>query len=565
MTRSKKHSTTILIHIIFCSLGLMCEVSGQNVGINTSLPTARLHIQNQLIDSTLIYSGFESESLPPFTTYGDGSWEFTTENAWEGNYSIYSGELGDSDSVVLELAVEVPLDRTAHLSFMIMVDSEIGADFVTLSVDGNPIWTASGEEYWQLVTHTLLAGPHILQWMYQKDDETSNNGDAAWLDSLRINFIPNYSIRIADGNELDGRVLVSDIYGNGLWQTLIIDDMFDLDDDTGIHVELFEDEDVIRFYSGGFEGWQMKRVNNNVMLQPGAQQSVLIGSAAGQNGIGMYNTYLGNYTGHLGSTGSHNVFVGQQAGYSNAASNNTFIGSHAGISNVTGINNSFLGRNSGSNNQGGSNNLFGGHESGAANTSGNENVYLGNYTANSNTTGNQNVHVGYLAGSNSFQTSSNVFMGAFAGLLNSSGEENVFLGTEAGKSNSTGNSNVFIGFESGQANGNGTLNTYAGYRSGISNSGNYNTFVGGNAGWSNTNSSGSTIIGASAGSASMSSYNTFLGAFSGHQTTGGENTFLGTSTGTVNTTGTHNLFAGFEAGSSNFTGDRNTFIGRKQW
>ena len=106
-----------------------------------------------------------------------------------------------------------------------------------------------------------------------------------------------------------------------------------------------------------------------------------------------------------------------------------------------------------------------------------------------------------------------------------------------------------------------------------------NTFIGKNVGQLNTATS-NTFVGASSGRVnSTGNFNTFLGTFAGEDntegsgntfvghgagddnTTGNENTFLGILAGEYNTTGQRNTCLGYEAGNANTEGSHNTFVG----
>lgn len=95
------------------------------------------------------------------------------------------------------------------------------------------------------------------------------------------------------------------------------------------------------------------------------------------------NTYVGEGAGNANDAdGTDNVFLGYQAGYTNAAAdNNTFLGSGAGYSCTTGGSNTAVGFQSGYLNETGTGNVFLGYQAGY-NETGSDKLYIDN----SNTT-----------------------------------------------------------------------------------------------------------------------------------------------------------------------------------
>ena len=134
------------------------------------------------------------------------------------------------------------------------------------------------------------------------------------------------------------------------------------------------------------------------------------------------------------ASGTSNVAVGFQAGYSNSVGGgNTFNGYQAGYANTTGTSGTFVGYLAGFSNTTATLNSFFGSGSGATTTTGTSNTGLGYNSLNLNNTGGGNVAVG----ANS--------------LRNSLGSNNTSLGYQAGyagsaNANTTGANNTYIGF-----------------------------------------------------------------------------------------------------------------------
>ena len=135
----------------------------------------------------------------------------------------------------------------------------------------------------------------------------------------------------------------------------------------------------------------------------------------------------------LGIDSTDNIFVGTNTGQATTGTRNVFIGNEAGFLNEDGINNVFLG------------NLVG-----TSNISGGANTFMGYAAGNGNTTGSDNTYIGASAGivNAGFQ---NAYLGSTAGLATTTGFQNTFLGTTAGQTNTSGSRNTYVGFAAGKS------------------------------------------------------------------------------------------------------------------
>ncbi|RLC19304.1 MAG: hypothetical protein DRH93_15690 [Deltaproteobacteria bacterium] len=122
--------------------------------------------------------------------------------------------------------------------------------------------------------------------------------------------------------------------------------------------------------------------------------NVFIGyDAAGVWGsTGTWNTFVGDFAGHLNEDGSYNTFIGKDAGYSNTTGYlNTFIGLGAGYLNTGGIGNTAIGLDAGHNNETGHHNTFIGRAAGYYST-GRNNVFMG-YEAGRSEMGSNKLYI----------------------------------------------------------------------------------------------------------------------------------------------------------------------------
>ncbi len=211
-----------------------------------------------------------------------------------------------------------------------------------------------------------------------------------------------------------------------------------------------------------------------------------IGYQAGINlKIGaQYNTYLGYETGISSSTSkfdtaANNTAIGYQAEYSNTSGHdNVAIGYQALYSDTTGYSDIAIGYQSMYLNKTGSGNVAMGYQTLYSNTTGYANAAIGNYALYQNTTGYLNTGIGNAAFENNTTGNNNTGLGAEALQANTTGTYNTAVGVDSLQVNRLGIRNTAVGFDSLNFT-EGSGNTSIGYLSGKYNeTGNYNTFLG---------------------------------------------------------------------------------------
>lgn len=161
----------------------------------------------------------------------------------------------------------------------------------------------------------------------------------------------------------------------------------------------------------------------------------------------------------------------------------------------------------------------------------------------------------------------NSSFGAFSGYGNQVGNDNVLLGAYSGFTNFSGNSNVNIGSYSGYTSYDNNYNVFVGGESGRYNVASENTFIGFSSGKVNTTGTWNAYLGYKSGfSNTLGKGNTFLGYESGLNNVGTSgssghyNTFVGKSAGAANTTGSSNVFLGSDSGAYS-NASYNVFLG----
>ncbi|WP_375238317.1 tail fiber domain-containing protein [Aurantibacter sp.] len=195
----------------------MYNANSGNVGIGTTTPSSKFHIEDIAVVTDLLNDGFEDNSLAPFTST---DW-FITSTGQEvntGTYAASSGAIGDSQTSFIEYTVTVPAGG-ASLSFAYRVSSESNYDFLRFYIDGIQQNQWSGDVAYTTISYALAAGTQTLRWSYEKDSSTSSLRDEVYIDDIVITPSTSGSaIRIVDGGQATGKVLTSDANGNASWQ-----------------------------------------------------------------------------------------------------------------------------------------------------------------------------------------------------------------------------------------------------------------------------------------------------------------------------------------------------------
>lgn len=263
------------------------------------------------------------------------------------------------------------------------------------------------------------------------------------------------------------------------------------------------------------------------------------------------------------------LFMGTDAGLNNIGAYNTGIGYEAMKSNTSGIYNTALGyKTLNANNLGGGNSAFG-HGGLMANTSGDYNVAMGSSSLNSNTSGSNNTGIGTGALFHNTTGGGNTAIGSNAG----EGQEGgnfwgcVFLGYHAGQNN-TSNNKLFIDnsntatpliggdFADNRLEINGTIKISGG-NPGLGKV--LTSNADGLASWESPDAGVSSINDLSDATVTGSSF--FMGTDAGINNTGSYNFGIGHEALKANTTGTHNTALGFKSMTANTSGSNNSAFG----
>lgn len=173
----------------------------------------------------------------------------------------------------------------------------------------------------------------------------------------------------------------------------------------GINKVRAEDNQIIFDLASGPQFSIIENANGAMRMQllSNVHRNTFIGNLAGQstvpdfnNGMGFANTFIGTVAGRFNKMGSHNTYMGYQAGTRARGSANTIIGSQAGNKLRLGIKNTFIGNKAGAHVADGSDNVQIGISAGNGNQ-GDRNVFIGNLAGHA-ANGDGNICIGHASG-----------------------------------------------------------------------------------------------------------------------------------------------------------------------
>ena len=190
-----------------------------NVGVGTTSPSTKFHIENIGTPTSLLNQNFETNAITPLTTGGSANWATQNTVKYAGTYAAKSGTIADNQTTQMSHTIVIPAGG-ASLSFYYNVSSESGYDYLRFYIDGIQQNQWSGVIGWTQQTYILAAGSRVLRWEYSKDSSSSAGTDAAYIDNLTISTAAPAAMRIVDGNQSSGKVLTSDASGNASWQSI---------------------------------------------------------------------------------------------------------------------------------------------------------------------------------------------------------------------------------------------------------------------------------------------------------------------------------------------------------
>lgn len=138
---------------------------------------------------------FESGTLDPTKWTNSNSqspWAICTDEPYEGNYCVKSGNIGDNAETMLSLTYEV--SATDSIAFYYKVSSESGWDKLFFYIDNQEKENWSGNVAWTRAQYVVTAGTHTFKWKYKKDSSQTGGSDCAWIDFVILPVDRNLAV-----------------------------------------------------------------------------------------------------------------------------------------------------------------------------------------------------------------------------------------------------------------------------------------------------------------------------------------------------------------------------------
>lgn len=185
------------------------QVGGSDTGFYQAnfdlslLAGAYQHHSPRMADVNMKVEDFESNDFLSWdwSQQGNAPWFTTSLQPFEGTYCSQSGDIGDSQSSSLVIAMNVASDDS--ISFARRVSSEQDWDFLQFFMDNNQLANWSGSLGWERFSFPVSAGQHSFRWTYVKDSYLSDGSDCGWIDEIQwppfINIQDTSSTSLQEG------------------------------------------------------------------------------------------------------------------------------------------------------------------------------------------------------------------------------------------------------------------------------------------------------------------------------------------------------------------------------
>lgn len=125
---------------------------------------------------------FELGELDPsmWANHAAYPWTFDTNDPYEGQYCLKSGQISDNSETYIVLNYEV--GENDSIAFYYKVSSEGTYDKMHFYIDSQEMDQWSGTIGWTRAQYAVTAGTHAFKWKYGKDTSVSSGQDCCWID-----------------------------------------------------------------------------------------------------------------------------------------------------------------------------------------------------------------------------------------------------------------------------------------------------------------------------------------------------------------------------------------------
>ncbi|MBX7181167.1 MAG: T9SS type A sorting domain-containing protein [Bacteroidia bacterium] len=135
---------------------------------------------NQILET------FESQDFSkfPWTFSGSSPWITTSYQPYEGNTCSKSGSIGDSQTSVMQLSINVA--SSDSVAFFFKTSCEQDYDFLKFYINNSLQNQWTGNTAWSRKAYAVSAGQKTFKWVYEKDNYYSDLDDAVYLDNILL-------------------------------------------------------------------------------------------------------------------------------------------------------------------------------------------------------------------------------------------------------------------------------------------------------------------------------------------------------------------------------------------
>ena len=159
---------------------------GYTCPLDLNVTSGLYSVQNEYIAKVNItVEDFENgEFGEGWTNDASKPWRFVTENPYEGNYCVKSGNIGNNAVTTLILTYEAGSNDS--ISFYYKISTEDGYDKLHFYIDNQEKNNWSGNIAWTKASYPVSAGRHTYKWTYTKDQYTTGGSDCVWIDYVGL-------------------------------------------------------------------------------------------------------------------------------------------------------------------------------------------------------------------------------------------------------------------------------------------------------------------------------------------------------------------------------------------
>ena len=194
-----------------------------------------------------------------FTTTGSDSqnWYVSDDEAYEGSFSVRSGEMNNNASTSMSINLNVKEDGI--ITFARKISTEENSDFLRFYIGTVLQGEWSGNLDWKEVTFPVEAGSRTFRWTYSKDAFGTEGKDAVWIDNITfpshpkpyVMYTPHTPVYTAKYDRLaiewdieENEILEPQLFsllGYNLYKGDSIEDEFELVNEEYIEDKLYEE------------------------------------------------------------------------------------------------------------------------------------------------------------------------------------------------------------------------------------------------------------------------------------------------------------------------------------